>query len=363
MVKLKNLWLDWCDLTGLPLEFSNLTSLRTLKMEGNSNLVLPSIDIILGGVDKVMEWCVDRQTRVAYRRRQSTSFSDTNLLVSVLLLWSFFFRGLVGIVEEVLQFLHIIKKNTLFEESYFEADVVIGNSEDTKCFALVMDLFYAEMIPKIVGGKHWDGSETVFGTVEDYIDNRAEVDQALQDHQDSMGKLSYWGYTTYFKRCQCIDAETGMRRVCVPPKTGWQCERVATLIRSHLFSQEVSSNMCSVHNRRECPVHEIFVLQEVKQTLAKKREDKAVDLAVSNAEVSALVRGSSVLFAHLFPDVYVFLVALQDYLNSVDGRDYTRHLATERANNSLNTAKKKKWGAKHEKKVVCLQNRTSSRLF
>jgi hypothetical protein len=146
---------------------------------------------------------------------------------------------LIGIVEEVLQMLHIIKKNKLFDEAYFEPDVVIGNSEDTTCFALIMDIFYSDMIPKIVEGGYWNGLETVFGTVKDFIENRVEVDKALAEHRDSMGTCSYWGYTTYFRICQCKDPETGLRRVCIPPKPGWQCERRATLIRSHLFSEEV----------------------------------------------------------------------------------------------------------------------------
>lgn len=286
MVKLKSLWLDWCDLTGLPLKFANLTSLRTLKMEGNSHLVLPSIDVVLEGVDKVMKWCVDREMRAAYRRRQR-------------------------IVEETLQLLHIIKDNGLYEESVFEPDVEIGGSEDSKCFAVIMDCFYTEMIPKVVEGKYWDGSETVFGTVEDFIDNRAEVNAALKEHQDSMGKCSYWGYVTYFRQCKCVHPETGLRRVCVPPKAGWQCERAATLIRMKLFSEE-----------------------EVKKTLAKRREEQAVELAVNNAATSAT-----------------------DYINSVDGGEFIRKQATERANNEINSEKKKKWSAKNAKRLKAAEDK------
>lgn len=33
-----------------------------------------------------------------------------------------------------------------------------------------------------------------------------------------------------FKRCMCVD-QNGDRRVCVPPKPGWMCERKAMLLK------------------------------------------------------------------------------------------------------------------------------------
>ena len=58
---------------------------------------------------------------------------------------------------------------------------------------------------------------------------RNEVDHVVANFQDPYGQVTR-SKMCMFRRCMCVD-QNGNRRVCVPPKPGWMCERKAMLLK------------------------------------------------------------------------------------------------------------------------------------
>jgi len=67
---LTNLWLDFNNLTALPMSFHKMTSLVELKMEGNPGMVFPTIDKIIRGPKAVVAWSKKRYSTSLFARQQ-----------------------------------------------------------------------------------------------------------------------------------------------------------------------------------------------------------------------------------------------------------------------------------------------------
>jgi len=69
------------------------------------------------------------------------------------------------------------------------------------------------------------------GAINSFPYERREVEQALAEFRDAGGKIFVYEDKARFRRCCCV-GEDGKRKVCVPPKVGYMCERKAIMIRT-----------------------------------------------------------------------------------------------------------------------------------
>ena len=74
---LKVLWLDNNQLSSLPVNFHRLLKLTTLKMDGNVDLIYPSLETVLEGVESVLTWS---RNRLAMKRTKGSVTSPRQLL-------------------------------------------------------------------------------------------------------------------------------------------------------------------------------------------------------------------------------------------------------------------------------------------
>jgi len=80
---LKSLWLDYNNLTALPRTFHELRSLKELKMEGNMNMVYPTMDKISLGSLEVLRWSKRRSAQGYHARALNIILSIQDILKQV----------------------------------------------------------------------------------------------------------------------------------------------------------------------------------------------------------------------------------------------------------------------------------------
>ncbi|CAM9129395.1 unnamed protein product [Ectocarpus sp. 12 AP-2014] len=204
---LKVLWLDHNFIAGLPMMFHQLGGLQQLMLEQN-DMVYPPKEIILQGCDRVRGWC--------YRRMHDRVMARQHTIVMA--------------VQDILKQIH---ERGLGHPAFFEPDVEVGMNEGTDHFyALVYERFWDTMLPALE--REWQtGTAAPRGAVTSFGYSREEVDGVLLDYRDPTGRVLRTK-TQMFRRCGCMGAN-GRRRVCVPPKVGWMCERKATLIKHDII--------------------------------------------------------------------------------------------------------------------------------
>ena len=101
-----------------------------------------------------------------------------------------------------------------------------------------------------------------------YFDyERDEVDGVLERFQDPHGLVTY-RREALFRRCGCIDPDTGQRKVCVPPQQGFMCRRQALLLKAELTLERVKVD------EEETKKDEAKIAEAVKR--AKERAEKFV---------------------------------------------------------------------------------------
>ena len=108
-----------------------------------------------------------------------------------------------------------------------------------------------------------------------------------------------------FKRCMCVD-QNGDRRVCVPPKPGWMCERMACLLKM-----------------------DICLEREKAERERVKRELAAIEAALEAGKEMA-----------------------KDYCESDEGKKYFYDLARKKANDVVDARRKQRWANSTDKKLV-----------
>ncbi|CAM9498728.1 unnamed protein product, partial [Ectocarpus fasciculatus] len=204
---LKVLWLDHNYIAGLPMMFHELGGLQQLMLEQN-DMVYPPKEVILQGCDRVRTWC--------YRRMHDRVIARQHTIVMA--------------VQDILKQVH---ERGLGHPAFFEPDVQVGMNEGTDHFyALVYERFWDTMLPALE--REWEtGTAAPRGAVTSFGYSREEVDTVLVDYRDPTGRVLRTK-TQMFRRCGCM-GDNGRRRVCVPPKVGWMCERKATLIKHDII--------------------------------------------------------------------------------------------------------------------------------
>ena len=74
------------------------------------------------------------------------------------------------------------------------------------------------------------------GMPDKFVYSVAEVVRSITTYEDPYGVIGRLNERVCFKRCGCVD-ENGARRVCVPPRADYQCEREATLLKMRLATE------------------------------------------------------------------------------------------------------------------------------
>eukprot|EP00903_Cladosiphon_okamuranus_P016231 g14974.t1 len=204
---LKVLWLDHNFIAGLPMLFHQLGGLEKLMLEHN-DMVYPPTEVVDQGCDRVRKWC--------YRRMHDRILARQHTIVMA--------------IQDILK---QIKERGLGDPSCFEPDVEIDTATGTDHFyALVYDRLWDTMLPALE--KEWEtGPPARKGAITSFGYARGEVDTVLRDYRDPTGRVLRTK-TQMFRRCACMGANE-RRRVCVPPRAGWMCERKATLIKHDII--------------------------------------------------------------------------------------------------------------------------------
>ena len=118
-------------------------------------------------------------------------------------------------------------------------------------------------------------------TVEEAVD-------AIEHFKDPYGPVGHTNVKVLFKRCSC-KGKNGKRRVCVPPCPGYQCERIGCVVKKKITSYKESIEI-ERENR-----HQMQLKEEMAEAARKAEE----------------------------------------YCASVEGKEYWRELAMEKASASL----------------------------
>jgi hypothetical protein len=128
--------------------------------------------------------------------------------------------------------------NKLFDGAHYSPDKNFGPMYPQDRWHAVADVTYimSEFIPACrrywadpsVRKKRWEVNEFPY--------SEQQVVEALSVHEDQNGKICCDATEQLFPRCDC-HAEDGKRRVCVPPKKGFQCKRSCILIKDHLVME------------------------------------------------------------------------------------------------------------------------------
>lgn len=212
LTQLHELCLDSNRLTGLPISFYMLSSLRVLRIEENPHMMSPSTEILAYGAEGVVKWC---QERFAENERFRMRY----------------------IVQMTIDLLQQIQERGIANPAYFESNVLL---EKDAWYALQLDYLWDKIIPELeqtwhrelMQGKGSNGSDR---EVFSFSFTKADVYWAFTNYTDAYGPLMI-KQKADFKRCECVDS-TGRRAPCVPPRLGYMCTRMCTLLKSTIVLQ------------------------------------------------------------------------------------------------------------------------------
>ncbi len=205
--KLKELSVCHNIIRQLPVSFYKLGKLVLLRMEGNP-ISLPTEDIMSRGAPAVVQWC-----------REEYLHNEQNQM-----------RAIVNATQLVLEEIVRLK---IYDEALFRPPFKI---EFDYFYGLQFDYLLDELIPKVkeiwhkenIKRKHTDKK----GSFKTFPYTKKEVVWAWMNYGDAAGVVMR-KEEAWFTRCKCVDSQ-GKRQPCVPPKIGFMCNRVATLMKSSL---------------------------------------------------------------------------------------------------------------------------------
>ncbi len=209
--KLKELSVCYNDIHELPITFYMLGKLTMLRLEGN-RISLPQEDIINRGAKAVVQWCRERFLHDE-QARMRVIVNETQLLM-----------------EEIVKL-----GPEFYDESLFRPPFDIEN--DT-WFGLQFDYLLDELIPEIK--RRWreaahnrkNHSKKKRSDHKEFPYSKQEVMWAWTQYSDAQGPVMR-KQECWFPICSCVD-DNGRRKPCVPPKHGFMCNRIATLMKSNV---------------------------------------------------------------------------------------------------------------------------------
>ena len=145
---LEVLWLDFNKLSALPNNFHNLTRLKVLKLDGNVDMIYPSLDVLVLGVEEVHRWSRQRVDETRIKR----------------------LRVIIQNLEEVLS---LVKRHRIggnLHESLFQVN--------EGCYQIVPDALFNVFIPEL-RRTIWSNQDFASGGITSFPFERQECEQAL----------------------------------------------------------------------------------------------------------------------------------------------------------------------------------------
>jgi len=105
--------------------------------------------------------------------------------------------------------------------------------QEDKWYVFVMEYFWSEMLPALE--KMWADGEVDRGHITGFQYEKSEVERVLGDYKDPYGPVTI-KRRCMFRRCGCLHPDDPTKRkVCVPPKHGWMCEREAIMVKEYVL--------------------------------------------------------------------------------------------------------------------------------
>jgi len=186
------------------------------------------------------------------------------------------------------------KKGTRAAEGE-KVEVEVGVDKNCKT-----DLFWDEILPKLE--EYWKyGKDVPKHYIKNFPFERDEVDRVIKAFKDPLGPICTEG-EAMFRRCACI-GEDHQRRVCVPPKAGFMCQRHALFFKM-----------------------DIKLEREKEEIERRKREQAQIDAVVRVAREQA-----------------------QSFCTSEEGRKYFVRLAQKKAGQVMDERRRLKYEGKMDK--------------
>ena len=220
--KLREITVENNKLINLPISFHNLTKLKVLRIDGNEGLQDPPAMIINGGAQAVVQYLKDKFTNdEAYRMRL-----------------------IVGTFQNVLM---QIDERNLADISLFECNVKIDGEVDP-FYGFQFEYFWSTWLPKL--RKLWRQDAlrgmTNPSHITSYPYDEKETTWAVGRFNDSYGPV-FRKQKAFFRRCSCID-ENSKRKPCAPPRVGYMCSRLCSLVKMRLvFKRQKADRLWRIY--------------------------------------------------------------------------------------------------------------------
>jgi hypothetical protein len=287
---LTNLWLDFNNLSAVPMSFYKLTNLIELKMEGNLGMVFPTIDKIIKGPKTVVAWSKKRYATSLYARQQAIVLSFQDILKQV-------GKHCVGgedhrgIYEANVQF--EIPGTNKSTKGPRDTKVPLEEGEGELFYQYPEEMFWDTFLPAL--DEIWNDEENfdTKGDIKSFTYPKGEVERVMGSFQDPYGPVIYRSPTGWFRRCVCKKPD-GSRNVCIPPKAGWMCERPVMLVKMKITlereleernrQQQERERVKEVCAASEKSAKEWLELDEGKLFIRKLAEVRAHELQHSEAD-------------------------------------------------------------------------------
>lgn len=207
---LKVLWLDNNQLSSLPLNFHRLLNLTTLKMDGNVDLIYPSLETVLEGIDSVLTWS---SNRLAMKNTQKV-------------------RDIAQAIVEVLKQTSEYKLGgDLQHDSLLE--IVDGGQ-----YQFAPEALWQIFLPELK--KIWCdpiNKKSAQKGIKSFPYERSEVENALFQYKDAAGPIVRQIKNARFRNCSCV--QTGRAEApCTLHEKEWKCSRPALVLRPNCVYED-----------------------------------------------------------------------------------------------------------------------------
>jgi len=288
---LTNLWLDFNNLSALPMSFYKMANLVELKMEGNPGMVFPTIDKIIRGPKTVVAWSKKRFSTSLFGRQQSIvmTFQDILKQAGKHCIGGEEHRG---IFEANVQFDIPGTNSSRKKVASGSAAAPLEEGEGELFYQYPEEMFWDVFLPACED--IWsDGSYDTVGDIKSFPYGQKEAERVLNSFSDAYGPLVHRSPTGWFRRCHCKKAD-GTRNVCIPPKAGWMCERKVILVKMKITLERelVERNRTNQERERvketcaaaEKSAKEYLELDEGKLFIRKLAEVRAHELQINDSD-------------------------------------------------------------------------------
>lgn len=206
---LKILWLDNNQLSSLPVNFHRLLNLTTLKMDGNVDLIYPSLETVLEGVGSVLTWS---RNRLAMKHTKKV-------------------RDIAQAIVEVL------KQTREYQlGGDLQHDSLLEVLDDGQ-YQFAPEALWLIFLPELK--KIWCDpvNKSTQQGIKSFPYERSEAENALFQYRDAAGPIVRQIKNASFRNCSCV--QTGRAQVtCATHDKEWKCSRPALILRPNCVYED-----------------------------------------------------------------------------------------------------------------------------